>query len=158
VDTLRAHWVPTIPGYGGYIPGKYAENICGGGTTHVCKMSSRAIAERDMLPAGREPITMKDYTQRSRVAEHYHTRNSQSTYHSEESVRHAQNVRDHCTLQIPGYQGHIPRVHGESICGASQNGVNRIAADFVDDRLFNPETHHTMCCKPQRPVQKKLRF
>lgn len=54
---VRHYWVPTIPGYSGYIPGKHAENIHGGGIIHTCQMAGRAIAERTPPPEPVVPVT-----------------------------------------------------------------------------------------------------
>merc|ERR1719199_1617692 len=75
VDIMRQHWVPTIPGYGGYIPGKDAENIGGGGLAHTCKMAARAIAERARLQEPQEVIDTHQEASRRRIPGHFHKQN-----------------------------------------------------------------------------------
>lgn len=157
-EMVRNHWVPTIPGYGGYVPGKYAENVNGGGMTHTCRLAGRAIAERNPQHVQREPITIQDYAKKSRMADYYHASNQHNEHTHPEKVRLASDVREHCGRQIPGYMGHVPRIHGESIYGGTARNVNMLAADFVDDRAFNPDSHQSMCCKPQVPKSRQLRF
>eukprot|EP00929_Paragymnodinium_shiwhaense_P012861 TRINITY_DN120747_c0_g1_i1.p1 TRINITY_DN120747_c0_g1~~TRINITY_DN120747_c0_g1_i1.p1 ORF type:complete len:336 (+),score=66.98 TRINITY_DN120747_c0_g1_i1:70-1008(+) len=166
VGTVRSHWVPTIPGYAGHIPGKYAESICGGGMTQTCKSSAKSIADRAIPPEQRqEPISIEEYGQRSRVADMYgripvgdSTAGPGELQLQPSRVRQAANIREHLDRQIPGYMGFIPRSHGESIYGGTAKATNLVAADYMDDRILNPESHHTMCCKPQLPMQRKLRL
>jgi len=156
---VRNHWVPTIPGYGGHVPGKHAENVCGGGIMHTCKMAGRAIAERNPLPGSHRAVTMQDNMQRSRLVDYHHTRNSsQDATVVDERVRLAGGIRDHCSKQIPGYTGHIPRVSGESIYGATARNRNLIAADYCEDHIFHPEDHARRCCEPQAPQPRQLRL
>lgn len=166
VATVRSHWVPTIPGYAGHIPGKYAESICGGGMTSTCKTSAKSIADREMPPELRQrDISMEEYAQQSRVASQYFNAppSDRSLGPGElqmnpGQVRHAANIREHLDKQIPGYMGFIPRKFGESIYGGTAKATTTIASDYMDDRIFNPETHHTMCCRPQVPMPKKIRL
>merc|ERR1719221_303994 len=105
----NGHWVPTIPGYGGYIPAKHAENICGGGIIHTCKMAGRAIAERNPLHEQHPPVTLQDDMKRSRVKEFYHAWNRpDGSEPRPEHVQLASDVREHCSTKIPGYMGHVP--------------------------------------------------
>lgn len=155
----NGHWVPTIPGYGGYIPAKHAENICGGGIIHTCKMAGRAIAERNPLNEPLPSVTLQDDTRRSRFKDEYQTwSRSDGSAPRAEQVQLAADVRDHCSKQIPGYMGHVPRKHGESIYGTNFCAANRIAADFSDHRIFRPEEHNRVCCNPQVPAARKLRL
>ncbi|CAE8610780.1 unnamed protein product [Polarella glacialis] len=131
-EIVRNHWVPTIPGYGGYVPAKHAENICGGGIMHTCKMAGRAIAER--APMNFEPlpaVTQQDDVQRARLAEYYHS--GHRAERSEVHVKLATELREHCSKSIPGYMGYIPRVKSDSIYGARPKDINRIAADLMED-------------------------
>eukprot|EP00928_Gymnodinium_smaydae_P061927 TRINITY_DN45892_c0_g1_i1.p1 TRINITY_DN45892_c0_g1~~TRINITY_DN45892_c0_g1_i1.p1 ORF type:complete len:299 (-),score=41.35 TRINITY_DN45892_c0_g1_i1:118-1014(-) len=145
--TLRNYWVPTIPGYSGYIPGKYAENICGGGMTQTCKMAGRAIASQSAMSEGPPPVTAQDCKDRNRIVEFYHDA-KHSEANAAERVRVATMVREHCLRPTLGYKGHIPRVKGESLFGTTK-AVSRLAADFVDDRIMNPDGHHEMCLNAQ---------
>jgi len=133
----RNHWVPTIPGYGGFIPGKEAENVCGGGMAASCKMAGRAIAERRSHTDDALGDDRAFTPERHRIAAH---------------------LRDHCSRQIPGYMGHVPRIHGESIIGGTVRAINLIAADLCEDRAFNPLDHGATCCAPQFPEPRKLRM
>lgn len=144
----RNHWVPTVPGYSGFIPGKHAENVHGGGVIHTCKMAGRAIAARSEPPRPMAAITLQD-------GSFYYSRGGGPEQH--EKAQLATNVREHCSRQIPGYTGHIPRVHGESIFGATAKTANLIAADFMDDRILNPSSHGPAFCAPQFPGSQKLR-
>mmetsp|Transcript_25767 Transcript_25767/g.41296 ORF Transcript_25767/g.41296 Transcript_25767/m.41296 type:complete len:300 (+) Transcript_25767:107-1006(+) len=155
-EIVRNHWVPTIPGYGGYVPAKHAENICGGGIMHTCKMAGRAIAER--APMNFEPlpaVTQQDDVQRARLAEYYHS--GHRAERSEVHVKLATELREHCSKSIPGYMGYIPRVKSDSIYGARPKDINRIAADLMEDRIFNPENHGHTSCAPQAPGPRQLR-
>lgn len=153
-EIVRHHWVPTIPGYGGFVPAKHAENICGGGIIHTCKMAGRAIAERTAPPDVLPPVTQQDDLQRSRLNEYFLTQKN-----ADKPGKLAADLRDHCAKQIPGYMGFIPRVKAESIYGSTVRGVNLIAADFCEDRIFNREAHGDMCnAPPQVPRAKQLRL
>lgn len=156
----RNHWVPTIPGYSGYIPAKHAENICGGGIVKTCKMAGRAIAERAPMPEPAPVVSMQDDVERQRMSEFFHGGNAVDEVNgpSYEHQRLAGHLRDHCEKHIPGYTGHVPRIAGESIYGATARGVNLIAADLCEDRIFNPEAHRRACCAPQGPHARKLRL
>eukprot|EP00747_Dinoflagellata_sp_TGD_P025355 gnl/TRDRNA2_/TRDRNA2_131197_c0_seq3.p1 gnl/TRDRNA2_/TRDRNA2_131197_c0~~gnl/TRDRNA2_/TRDRNA2_131197_c0_seq3.p1 ORF type:complete len:351 (+),score=70.29 gnl/TRDRNA2_/TRDRNA2_131197_c0_seq3:103-1155(+) len=137
MDLTRNHWVPTIPGYGGYIPAKEPENVVGGGMTHTCRLAGKAIAARDMQP----DATITDASGRQ----------------LSEQERLANHLRQHCTSQIPGYMGHIPRIHGDTIYGAGQQAANRIAASMCDDKIANPENHCNSFCGAVKPPPRKLR-
>lgn len=139
-NIARNHWVPTIPGYGGYIPGKYAENICGGGMSATCQMAGRAIAERQPPLDELEPTS---------------GRSGMNEAH--ETIRVASHLREHCSSKIPGYSGHIPRKHGESLFGATMQATNLIAADMCEDRAMNPDRHFHGHCAPQFPRMRSLR-
>jgi len=156
----RNHWIPTIPGYAGYIPAKHAENICGGGVIQTCQMAGRAIAERGGPPEPAPAVTVEDAASRSRLVEHFHARNGgvlDGQQPSLEKLRLANSMREHCDRQIPGYAGHVPRIHGESIYGATARAANLLAADMSEDKIFNPERHARACCAPQAPAGRKLR-
>lgn len=141
---VKGHWVPTIPGYGGHIPGKYAENVVGGGMLRTCQQAGRAIAERSLL----SEVPADDSVQRSLA----------SSQHDALGIdRVATHVRAHCERSIPGYMGYIPRVHVETICGSGHKGVARMAADFVEDRLLRPENHISASCATRAPMPRKLR-
>lgn len=156
---VRGHWVPTIPGYAGHIPGKHSENVCGGGIMHTCKMAGRAIAERSALPDPPSRLTLEDVAPRSRLTEHYHARKlAEGAEPSYEKMQLAMSMREHCERQIPGYTGHVPRVFGESVCGATSRNANLLAAELSEDKIFNPENHHNVCNAPQAPPARKLRF
>merc|ERR1712232_264216 len=101
-----------------------------------------------VLDRGSGPLTARDYTKISKVAE-YHLTPTTTPRVAPEQIRLAASVRDHCTQRIPGYMGHVPRVKGESLCGLTAMDANRVAADFVDDRIFKPESHHEMCLNPR---------
>jgi len=151
------HWVPTIPGYGGYIPGKHAENIVGGGVIDTCKMAGNTIAKRSMPAQPRPAATMEN----SQVRQYYHARNVGDGLNMEVSPSQAQlaaDLREHCSKQIPGYAGFVPRIHGESIYGATTRNANLIAADLCEDKIINPEAHQRSCCAPVAPELRKLRF
>lgn len=144
-NIMRNHWVPTIPGYGGFIPAKEAESCIGGGMAATCRMAGRAIAERRQQLLEPEQVDKQadlgphkdgSSTERSRIVNH---------------------LRSHCVGKIPGYMGFIPRVHGDSIFGAGAAAVNKMAADFCEDRVLNPSDHGQKCCAPQFPVSRKLR-
>lgn len=160
-EIARGHWVPTIPGYGGHIPGKYAENLVGGGVAATCQMAGRAIAERSMQPGMATPIAMEDGMQRSRMNEFYGPPrpHGDKVGFDPDGDRVADQVRAHCERsgRIPGYSGHIPRVRGESLFGGTQKAVSRIAADYVEDRIYCPENHINTCCVTQAPLPRKLR-
>lgn len=155
-ELVRSHWVPTIPGYGGFVPAKYSENIVGGGVIQTCQLAGRAIAERAPLAEPFPAVTMQEDMQRSRLAEHFHTENRMER--PEYQAKHAARLRDHCEKQIPGYMGHVPRVKGESIFGATARGANNLAADYAEDRIYNPQNHINMCSAPQGPLPRKLRL
>mmetsp|Transcript_9264 Transcript_9264/g.13681 ORF Transcript_9264/g.13681 Transcript_9264/m.13681 type:complete len:294 (-) Transcript_9264:317-1198(-) len=143
------HWVPTIPGYTGYVPGKRAENLCGGGIIHTCKLAGRTIAARSSpgeIPP-EEP-----------AAGHWRSRNVAEGTESPEQVRLAAHIREHCARHIPGYSGHIPHVHGDNICGATFNARNLLAADMAKDKIYHPERHLSDHCAPQAPCPRKLRI
>lgn len=143
----KGHWVPTIPGYSGYTPGKHAENICGGGIMHTCKMAGRAIAERGGVLL------------ESEASEHWRARHvALEGEASSEQIRLASHLREHCERHIPGYSGHVPRVHADSICGAGFRARNLLAADIAEDRVFHPERHIRDHCAPQAPCARKLRI
>jgi len=134
-EMTRQHWVPTIPGYAGYVPAKHPENICGGGVVDTCRMAGRAIAARGRRPAA---DAAPDAPSRE--------------------VALASSLREHCDRLIPGYGGHVPRVHGDSICGARARAVNALAADLAEDRIFNREAHDRAVCAPQGPPPRRLRL
>ncbi|CAJ1348738.1 unnamed protein product [Effrenium voratum] len=154
-EIVREYWVPTIPGYSGYVPGKHAENIHGGGIIHTCKMAGRAIAERSPLPEPMPAVTQQDDLPRGRLLEHFHAENQASR--PEYETKAAQ-LREHCSKQIPGYTGHVPRVQGDSIYGATARAANLVAADLIEDRIFNPANHINTVCAPQAPSVRKLRI
>lgn len=155
VHVTRNHWVPTVPGYGGFMPAKDAENICGGGITASCRMAGRAIAERQ--PFGESPaiLTSHDGAERSRIADFYHSQNRGKL---SDEARLGEQYRGHCSRQIPGYTGHVPRVAGESIYGSTARAANLLAADLCEDRLANPSDHFRDACAPQFPQPRKLRM
>jgi hypothetical protein len=145
----RNHWVPTIPGYGGFIPAKDAESCIGGGMTATCRMAGRAIAERrPMQEFFQSNVSLED-------ADRLAPDESGVDLHRSRLVNH---LRGHCGGKIPGYMGFIPRVHGESIFGAGAAAVNKMAADYCEDRAFNPSDHGKKCCAPQVPDARKLRM
>jgi len=131
------HWVPTIPGYGGFIPAKHAENICGGGFMQTCQMAGRAIAERAGPGEAGSGAMSEASSDRARLANH---------------------LREHCGRSIPGYAGHIPRVKSDSVSAATSAKANRLAADLAEDRIFNQEAHIRTHCAPQAPPPRQLRI
>lgn len=157
-DIVRNHWVPTIPGYGGFIPGKESENICGGGTAASCRMAGRAIAERQKMPEPAPAITIEDNMDRSRIVSYYQDVQHGQNGLTPDRARLVDHLQDHCSGKIPGYTGFIPRVHGESIYGARASEVNKIASTMCEDRVLNPHDHGTRCCAPQFPAPRKLRM
>lgn len=136
----RNHWVPTIPGYGGHIPGKHSEGICGGGVAATCRMAGRAIAERSSALPG--AATAAAVAQQDVAVER---------------DRLAANMREHCSSKIPGYTGHIPRVKGESVYGTTFTNAGSVAADLCEDRIFEPEAHAQMYYAPQVGGQQQMR-
>ena len=154
-EIVRPYWVPTIPGYSGYVPGKHAENIHGGGIIHTCKMAGRAIAERTPQPEPLPAVAQEDDLPRSRLVEHFHAENLTDR---PERDGHAAKLREHCSKQIPGYTGHVPRVEGDTVYGATAKAANLVAADLIEDRIYNPANHINMVCAPQAPEPRKLRI
>lgn len=134
---MRNHWVPTIPGYGGFIPAKEAESCIGGGMAATCRMAGRAIAER---------ATAEKRLFEPEKAECDASVNLGDTGEAADRLRMASHLRSHCTGKIPGYMGFIPRVHGDSIFGANRAIVNKMAADYCEDRALFPAEHGTKCC------------
>lgn len=153
VNIMRNHWVPTIPGYGGYIPAKEAENIVGGGMTSTCLLARRAIAETKPPETTRPSITSKDDVLRSRLVEFHHVANR--TQPPSKQERLAKHLWQHCTGQIPGYMGHVPRKFGESIFGATMSTANRMAGKFCVDKIANPDEHFSKIC-PQFPDKRSI--
>lgn len=152
----RNHWVPTIPGYGGFCPAKEAENICGGGMTATTRMAARAISERRAKPEPEPHVTKEHDLPRNRLVDYYHERYGEEP--GPEHHRRAQHLREYCSGKIPGYQGHMPRSHGESIYGCTPAAASRLAADLCEDRVFNPGAHGPATCSPQFPEARKLRM
>lgn len=147
-NITRNHWIPTIPGYSGFIPAKEAESCIGGGMTATCRMAGRAIAERRPMQ-DLAPVKNDDFW-RDRVTEENGVTEARS--------RVVSHLRGHCEGKIPGYTGFIPRVHGESIFGAKAADVNKMAADYCEDHAYNPTDHGKKCCAPQFPDKRKLRM
>lgn len=154
VNITRNHWVPTIPGYGGYLPAKEAENIVGGGMTATCQLAARAIAERAPIESPRAPRTSQEDVLRARLVEFHH--NAIRDRSMDERERLAKHLHAHCSGKIPGYMGHVPRKYGESVFGATMAMANRIAAEFCVDKVNNPEEHFKKIC-PQFPENKRNR-
>merc|ERR1711971_866087 len=154
-DMTRNHWVPTIPGYTGFIPAKDAENITGGGMAATCRLAGRAIAERKKMPDPPATITMEDNMDKNRILEYYQNLNYDQNGVTPGKARLVDHLRDHCSGQIPGYTGFIPRKHGESLYGARASEINKIAAAMCEDRILNPVDHGTTCCAPQFPEPRK---
>lgn len=155
IGMTRSYWIPTIPGYSGYVPGKQAENICGGGIMHTAKMAGRAIVERSQ--AQELAASGANDMQRSHAEEAYAHFEATGDPHPLDVQRVAA-ISDHLDSVIPGYTGHIPRVKGESIYGATFKARNQVSALLVQDRLFNPEEHARACCNPQVPAPRRLRL
>merc|ERR1712232_195057 len=143
---IRSYSVPTIPGYSGYVPAKYPENIHGGGILQTCKLANRAIAERLPPLDPHDPRTAADLA-RTGLSDHRGER---------EKV--ADVTRAHCARPIPGYGGFVPRVNSESICAARFSQINAIAADFCDDRVLGESHQHHHSAPPQVPKQRQLRL
>jgi len=157
-NITRNHWVPTIPGYGGFIPSKDAESCIGGGMTATCRQAGRVIMERQPKPAPASMITANDDVDRGRMVDYYQQLNHDESGITPERERLVGHLRDHCGGKIPGYMGFIPRVHGESIFGAGPTHINKMAADYNEDRVYNPSDHGKKCCAPQVPDKRKLRM
>lgn len=150
----RNHWVPTIPGYGGFIPAKEAESCIGGGMTSTCRMAGRAIAERaQMQLIGEEPPAVP-----ASALHHDPDLGRDESGVTPARERLVYHLRNHCEGKIPGYSGFIPRVHGESMFGANTTAINRLAADYCEDLAYNPSDHGKKCCAPQLPDARKLRM
>lgn len=94
------------------------------------------------------PAAVEEYALYSRVAEA--SRRAGGEAPAESHLKVAASIREHCTRAIPGYMGHMPRVKGESMFGVTVMAANRLAADLVDDKVFNPDIHHETCMNPQR--------
>jgi len=109
---VRNHWVSTVPGYTGHVPGKGPETVVGAGVMGTCAMAGRAIAERNLSQSPLPPEEQQD--------------------------RLIRQMREHCSGKMPGYTGHVPRVHGESIYGAGVTAAGALAADYCADRVANP--------------------
>eukprot|EP00928_Gymnodinium_smaydae_P009513 TRINITY_DN13573_c1_g1_i1.p1 TRINITY_DN13573_c1_g1~~TRINITY_DN13573_c1_g1_i1.p1 ORF type:complete len:328 (-),score=49.24 TRINITY_DN13573_c1_g1_i1:117-1100(-) len=137
---VRHHSVPTLPGYGGFVPAKYAENVHGSGVIGTCKKAATSISERIGPPQ----------LQRTHAP----------SGHSDPdgALQLVSKVREHCGRPIPGYQGHVPRVEGESIFGARQTETHKIGADFFEDRICGTPGVQQRTCPPQVPRARKLRF
>lgn len=139
------------------MPSKHAENIHGGGIIHTCKMAGRAIAERAPQPEHLPAVTQDDDLPRARMVDHFYAE-QHADDRPEHKARHAARVREHCSKQIPGYMGHVPRIQGDAVYGATAKAANLIAADLVEDRIYNPANHINMVCAPQAPPARKLRI
>lgn len=100
-------------------------------------------------------MTQQDDLPRRRLVEHFHAENQAER---PERDGHAAKLREHCSQQIPGYTGHVPRVAGDTIYGATARAANLVAADLIEDRIYNPENHINMVCAPQAPEPRKLRI
>lgn len=157
-NITRNHWVPTIPGYSGFIPSKDAESCIGGGMAATCRMAGRAIAERRPMPQPAPQITANDDVDRGRMVDYFQELNHDENGVTPARSRLVTHLHGHCGGKIPGYMGFIPRVHGESIVGAGPKAVNKMAADYCEDRIFNPFDHGRACCAPQFPDARKLRM
>lgn len=116
---VRNHWVPTVPGYTGHVPGKGPETVVGAGVMGTCMMAGRAIAERNF---GQSPLPPE-----------------------EQQDRLIRQMREHCSGKMPGYAGHMPRVHGESIFGARATAAGVLAADYCTNRVANPPPDGNIC-------------
>eukprot|EP00913_Durusdinium_trenchii_P016079 g15113.t1 len=94
-------------------------------------MAGRAIAERapplETLPA----VTQQDDLPRGRLLDHFHTENREDRPEYQEA--HAAKLREHCSKQIPGYTGHVPRVEGDTVYGATTRDANLVAADLIEE-------------------------
>lgn len=147
---VRNHWVPTIPGYTGYIPGVHPENIGGGTMARQCRLAARALAEQpsrcpplcdspipDLTLPGPRGFKDKDDWEHADLIDH---------------------LRNHCSGKIPGYTGFIPRVHSDTIFGATAANINRIAADMNEDRVLYPSDAGKRCHAAQVPDKRKLRM
>jgi len=147
---VRNHWIPTIPGYSGYIPGVYPENISGGTMSRQVRMAARALAEApvrgppgcnspvpDLTLPGPRGFKDKDNQEHADLVDH---------------------LRNHCSGHLPGYAGFIPRVHSETIFGATAANINRIAADMNEDRVLYPSDEGRRCHAVQVPDKRKLRM
>jgi hypothetical protein len=157
-NIVRNHWVPTIPGYSGFIPAKEAENIVGGGMTASCRLAGRAIAERSKMKDPAATVTVQDGKDRTRIVDYYQELNHDQNGLTPERSRLVGHLHEHCSGKIPGYTGFIPRVRGESMYGARGAEINRIAAEICEDRIVNPSDHGRRCCAPQFPEPRKLRM
>lgn len=159
-NLLRNYWVPTVPGYCGFVPGKGSENICGGGIIHTCKLAGRAIAERAPMPSPLPSVSLEDQLARSRVVDHFQSLNRGDGVEggfTEEREKLAKDIREHLTKQIPGYMGYVPRVKAESIFGTTFRRTNESAAEYCEERILHPDVQSMRFTAPQVP-QKRIRM
>merc|ERR1719313_38674 len=103
-------------------------------------------------------LTANDDVDRGRMVKYYQELNSEENGVTPERVRLANHLRSHCAGKIPGYTGFIPRVHGESLFGAGAADIKKMAADYCEDRVFNPADHGKKCAQPQVPDARRLRM
>merc|ERR1719456_314783 len=97
----REYWIPPLPGYTGYVVGKYSENVMGGTRAHCAREAARAIGERlqHEIPQEQEVV---------------------GGLASPEKIKKAlKQVGEHCDRQIPGYMGHIPLLRREPVFGGT---------------------------------------
>jgi len=152
VKIQRNHWVPPVPGYSGFVPARYSENICGGGLTHTAKMCARAINERRPPETEHLKKTVQDDVLRERLVAHFHETNKNDMA---ENSRLVDNYKKHCSTKIPGYTGHIPRKDGESVFGATACRANLVCQEIAVDKLENPSDHFTKTVAPQFPAPRQ---
>jgi hypothetical protein len=152
VKIQRNHWVPPVPGYSGFVPARYSENICGGGLTHTAKMCARAINERRPPETEHLKLTVQDDVLRERMVNHFHDTNKND---ATENRRLIDNYKKHCSTKFPGYTGHIPRRDGDSVFGATACRANLVCQDIAVDKLENPYNHFTATVAPQFPAPRQ---
>lgn len=152
INIQRNHWVPPVPGYSGFVPARYSENICGGGLSHTAKMCARAIQERRPPETESMKLTVQDNAPRDRMVKHFHENNKNDPA---ENRRLAENYKKHCSTKIPGYTGHIPRKDGDSVFGATACRAHQVCMDIAVDKLENPYDHITATVAPQFPAPRQ---
>jgi hypothetical protein len=99
----RNYWVPSVPGYAGYVPAVRSENVFGRTFAEINEKAQRSVAIRSE-PQLEVPLEQK----MAAVFKQY---------------------REHCARPIPGYHGHIPGKVGESIFGFRFPVANALSAE-----------------------------
>merc|ERR1711865_950215 len=103
------------------------------------------------MPEPAPLITANDDVDRGRMVDYFQELNHDENGITPARERLVGNLRSHCGGKIPGYSGFIPRVRGESIYGSGPTAINQMAANYCEDRAYNPTDHGKQCCAPQFP-------